>query len=121
MHFLGRELITVQPKTQTLNTTTGQYALSNNGASSTVYGSVQPIGQRVLERLPEGARASARWVIYVESATAAISLGGGPGVHPDVLTTSKGELIPVAEIDFVAHTTGIPHVAYACAEVGGDE
>lgn len=120
MQLLGRESITVQPKKQTL--AAGVYVLSNNGASSTVWGSVQPIGQRVLERLPEGVRASARWQVWVESpTTAAIFIGGNPGTVPDQLTTSVGTLIPIAEIDYLAHASGLPHVSYACAEAGGDE
>lgn len=121
MILLGRESITVQPRKQTLTTSTGKYAIATNGASSTVWGSVQPIGQRQLERLPEGARASARWIVYVESPTNAINIGGSPLTVPDALTTSMGTLIPIAEIDYTPHTSGLGHVAYACAEVGGDE
>ncbi len=121
MKLLGREQITVQPKKQTLTVATGVYVLSNNGAATTPWATVLPIGQKVLDRLPEGARSSARWHVIVESPTAVISIGGDPLTVPDLLTTSKGDMIPVAEIDFVVHKTGLPHVSYACAEVGADE
>lgn len=115
MITLGREKITVQPRKQTL--TDGIFVMSNDGAASYVWGSVQPIGQAMLDRLPEGARRSARWVIFAEPSTAAIDMGP----PPDILITSKGTLIPVGEADYTSHTSGLPHVAYACAEVGADE
>jgi len=121
MRFLGSEKITVQPKSQSLNAATGQFVLSNSGASFTVWGSVQPVSSKMLERLPEAARAAARWVVYCERTTNVIDMGGRPGEPPDELTTSKGTLIPIGSIDHSAHTTGIPHVAYICAEVGADE
>jgi hypothetical protein len=119
MRLLAREQITVQPKQQTLSN--GTYALSNDGASFTIWGSIQPIGRKDLERIPEGSRASAEWVIYTEGGTDAIDIGGRPGEPPDHLTTSKGTLIPIASIDYSTHTTGLGHVAYACMSVGSDE
>jgi len=111
MRVLGREQITATPQSQAF---VAGVAVLTPGTPTTFWGSVQPIGQHMIERLPEGARRSARWIIFAENPTPALSMTP----PADRLTTSKGVLIPIADIDFSTHTTGLPHVAYACAEVG---
>lgn len=116
MKVLGRERITATPQVQTW--AAGKAVLTPGpGPAFTFWGSVQPIGAAQLERLPEATRRSARWIIYAEPPTPV--LDPTPPAHR--LQTSQGELVHVGDINYTPHTTGLPHVAYACAEVGFDE
>jgi len=115
MRLLGREQITATGYSQSI--VNGEIVLSG-GSTATVWGSVQPVGQAQIELLPEAARRSARWVVYTEGDVGRVS-----HLKPGQIrfATSKGTLMPIAEIDHVAHVSGLPHVAYICAEVGSDE
>ena len=114
MRVLGRELITATPQSQAW---VAGKAVLTPGTPFTFWGSVQPIATADIDRLPEGARRSARWIIYTEPPVPRFD--PTPPAHR--LQTSQGELVHVGDINYTPHTTGLPHVAYACAEVGFDE
>jgi len=112
---LGREVCTATPQTQTLNSTTGMIAYSATTPVVTFWGSVQPVGKREVELLPEGSRDSALWIIYTE---------GVPALVENTryrITCSKGVLMPVGFVDLSVHAHGLPHLAPVCREVGADE
>ena len=102
---------------------TGQHCPVSTAAAGTpfsVVGTVLPISDRTLEMLPEGARTSARFELFVE------------GTDPQIETASSGKAAcrttwggrtyrVISTRDYTQHTTGIPHRRYALAEVGGDE
>jgi len=121
MVLLNKELISVQPKKRTIDS--GKNVPVNDGDPLDIWASVQPIGAAVLQRLPEGARTSAKWIVYTEGPTKPFEiLPAPPGIAPR-LTTSRGVLVPVAEIDYSHSGPGavLPNCGYACAELAVDE
>lgn len=121
MALLNKELISAQPTKQTI--TAGKAVLSNNGSAFTFWGSVQPVGSKVVQMLEEGARKSAKWIIYTEGSVKPFEvLPAKPGVSPR-LTTSKGTLIPTAELDMSDDSPGaiLPNTAYICSAAAADE
>ena len=112
---LGREQITATPQAQALNAATGVITYAPTTPVVTFWGSVQPVGKREIELLPEGSRDSARWIIYPE---------GVPALVEDTryrIACSKGTLMPIGFVDFAVHTSGLPHLAPVCKEVSADE
>lgn len=112
---LGRELCTATPQAQALNATTGVIAYTPTTPVVTFWGSVQPVGKREIELLPEGSRDKAQWIIYPE---------GVPALVENTryrITCSKGTLMPVGFVDLSVHTTGLAHLAPVCREVSVDE
>jgi len=114
--LLGASTVTVTPQTGAW--ADGEWT-SSAGASYTVTATIVPIGQEDLQRLPEAARASARWMMYVEGSPS-LSMGGGSSAA-DRVTWQGRELVVVGIIDYSMHATGLPHKAYILAEVGDDE
>ena len=117
MTLLGQETLTVTPYTVT---ETNGVLTPSAGTPFTVKGTVLPISDRALEMLPEGARTSARFELYVE------------GTSPTPQTASTGRAADrtvwggrtyklIATRDYTQHTTGLPHRRYVLAEVGSDE
>ena len=84
---------------------------------------MQPAPAALVEQLEEGARKSAKWVVYTEGPTVPFELlPAHPAVTPR-LSTTKGILVPLAVID---HTLDFPtavlsNAAYICAEEAADE
>ena len=112
MRVLGRERILARLQEQTF--VDGKVVFTPTGDPIWFWGSVQPIGQATIQLLPEGSRRSARWIVYAETAALDTS-------KRYRLTTSKGPMMPIADVDNTGHASGLPHVAYACAAVGVDE
>ena len=121
MALLNKERISVQLKTRTR--VAGKNVYANNGSPFTAWASVQPIGARMIQLIPEGARASAKWIVYTEGKSKPFEIFPvPPGVAPR-LTTSRGVLVPLAEIDYSHAGPGsvLPNCAYACATEATDE
>lgn len=119
--LLNKELVTVQPKAR--STIAGEVGLVNDGDSYTIWATVVPATAAVVQMLEEGARKSAQWIVMTEGPAKPFDmLPPLPAASP-VLTTSKGTLIPVAELDY-SHTGAgalLPNCAYACRRVALDE
>ena len=111
---LGRELVVATPQTAGVSAT-GERTLTPTTPVVSFWASVQPVGQAQIELLPEGARKSARWILYTE---------GVPALVENTtyrIACSKGALLIVGFVDFSTHTTGLPHIAPVCAEASADE
>ncbi len=111
---LGRELVTATPQKQSMSAT-GEAVFTPVTPIVTFWASVQPVGQAQIDMLDEGARRSAKWILYPEGVPALVK------GTPYRITCSKGTLMPVGFIDLAVHTTGLPHIAPVCAEVSEDE
>jgi hypothetical protein len=119
MSLLGAETITVTPQTQTL--VDGRYQLVP-GASYTVTGTVLPIPGQVLAKLPEAARTTARYVLYVEGDPGISTTDNASPEHPADRVTRKGfEYTVASNLDLSIHASGLPHRQFILHRKGGDE
>lgn len=119
MSLLGAETITVTPQTQTL--VDGRYQLVP-GTPYTVRGTVLPVPGQVLAKLPEGARTTARYVLYVEGDPGIVTTDTASPEKPADRITRKGQTYTVASnLDLSIHTSGLPHRQYLLHQRGGDE
>ncbi len=120
MTLLGKETLTVTPQTQTR--VAGKYQLVP-GTPYTVKGTVLPVPGATLQRLEEGARKTAKFVLYVK---------GDPGIRTtDVATPSTpadrvtradgSEYVVSSNTDFSIHKKGLPHRQFLLHQVAGDE
>ena len=118
MTLLGAQSLTVTPYTATL--ANGRYA-PVAGTPYVVTGTIVPLSAMDLERLPEGARTSARFALYVEGDPAVKTTRPGAGTPADrVAWNGKGYVVS-GETDLTMHSTGLPHRSYVLSEVGDDE
>ena len=79
--------------------------------------------ETVVQMLEEASRKSAQWLVMTEGPAKPFDvLPPLPAASP-VLTTSKGTLIPVTEIDYSHAGAGavLPNCSYACKRVALDE
>lgn len=118
--LLGSETLTVTPQTQTR--ANGEYSLVP-GTPYQVRGTVLPVPGATLQRLEEGARRTAKYILYVE---------GNPGIRTtEVATPSKpadrvtrgdgSEYVVSSNTDFSVHQKGLPHRQFLLHQVAGDE
>lgn len=114
MLTLGREQMSAREQAQTF--VDGKIVYTPTGDPILFWGSVQPIGQATIQLLPEGSRRSARWQIFAEPPAPVLDMAKRYRI-----TTSKGTMMLIGDVDNTGHTTGLPHVVYACAAVGADE
>lgn len=117
--MIGTELVTVTPRTGAWS---GGTYTATAGTPYTVRASVQPVGPRAVEMLPEGARSRAKFTAYLEGATQAIKIAnlssGAPG---DLLTVRGKTYVALAVEDMSGHVKGLPHQVVTLAEKGDDE
>lgn len=120
MSMLGEETVTVTPQTQ--QRVNGRYQLVP-GTSYDVIGTVLPIPGAVLQRLEEGARRNARYILYVEGDPQIQTTQTASPEHPaDRVTREDGKTYVVASnVDFSVHASGLPHRQFILNEVAGDE
>lgn len=121
--LLSKEKITVQPRVRTVGSL-GKITNEASGDSFTIWGSVVPMSDAQLERNPELARKSARWLVFTEGKAKPFEIRPAPPTGaPPLLTTSQGELIPVRELDYSSASASptLPGCTYACAEISADE
>jgi len=113
--LLGAQQVTITPQSGSYS---GGVWTSTPGASYQATATIIPAPKEELERLPEGARTKSYWLIYVEGEELTV---GSPGKAADRVTWQGRELVVIAESDYSAHASGVPHRAYLLAEVGDDE
>jgi hypothetical protein len=119
MSLLGSEIVTVTPQTQAL--VSGKYKLVP-GTPYTVRGTVLPVPGQVLAMMPEGARTSARFVLYVEGNPAIVTTDNASPEKPaDRITRGGFEYTVTSNLDLSVHTTGLPHRSFILHRKGGDE
>lgn len=84
--------------------------------------SLQPVGGRILEQLPEGARTRARWAGYA-SIDQPVLRGTDLATQepPDLITRDGVEYEVHAIADWTGHDQGLPHHAYVLMAIGDDE
>ena len=117
MSLLGAETLTVTPYTVSI---VDHVPTPAAGTPYTVTGSVLPIGERALQMLPEGARSSARFELYVEG-TDPIPNTAEAGKAADRVSWGGRSYVVTGVQDYTQHTTGLPHRRYVMLEVGSDE
>ena len=87
-----------------------------------ITGSLQPLGQREVEMLPEAARTKARFSLYCEITEPFLKttdLEETKGA--DRLIWDKEEYMLFGIGDWQLHLTGVTHKAYVLIEIGDDE
>ncbi len=101
----------------------GEWVDGGGGPSTfTVVGSVQPISPELLDMLPEGARVSARFVVYVEASEPDVyTVDVGGQVRPDRIEYQGRDYMVQSVGDWTSHVTGIPYREYTMLAVGEDE
>jgi hypothetical protein len=96
-----------------------------NGASAgalSITASVQPVTPELIDMLPEGARTSARFVMYAEAGqTQMITADIGESRRPDRVTFQSRDYMVQSIGNWSAHVTGLPHQEYVMLQVGDDE
>ena len=120
MSMLGTETVTITPQTAAL--VDGVWQLTP-GSSYTVTGTVLPVPGAVLQRLSEGARRRAVYVLYVEgNPTINTTETASPSTPADRAARANGETYVVStNLDLSIHGTGLPHRQYILDRVAGDE
>jgi len=121
--MIGTETVTVTPYD---GTWVDGVFVPPAGSTFTVVASVQPVGAKMLERLPEASRTTARFLMLVEAPQTTwpktTDLTASPRTPADRVTRSNGKTYEIgAEYDHTEHAYGLPHKAYTLHEVGADE
>ena len=117
--MIGTETITVTPRTGSWSA--GVYT-PVDGTPYTLKASVQPVGPRTVEMLPEAARTAARFNVWIAGATQRVNVTSPAMGYPgDVLTIRGREYVAIASEDHSGHRRGLPHQVVTVAEVGHDE
>jgi hypothetical protein len=83
--------------------------------ASTAYGSIQPISGRDRELLEEGTRARGRFVFHTETTLNIVS--STTPARGDTVSFEGRDYEVVADLNWTAHTSGLPHHTYILAEV----
>ncbi len=87
-----------------------------------VRASVQPVTPELIDQLPEGARTSARFVMYAPAGEPLIITADiGEQRRPDIVTYNGRNYKTQSIGDWSAHTTGLPHQELVMVQVGDDE
>jgi hypothetical protein len=120
MTILGTETVTVQHYLAT--TIDGRRGISADGSPFTLIGSIQPVTGKMIEMLPEGARESAEYVMYVEGDPDLRIMSIDDQYAADRVMRTDGNTYEVVEImRWEIHGAGLPHKAVALKRIGDDE
>jgi hypothetical protein len=95
-----------------------------DGAASTlsITASVQPVTPELIDMLPEGARTSARFVMYAEAGQVQLITADIGEKRPADRITFQGRDYMLQSIgNWSAHVSGLPHQEYVMIQVGDDE
>lgn len=114
MFLLDFETASFQARTSAV--VSGNCVFSNDGSPVPLKVSVQPAPRAMIEIAGFGGRKSAMYAVYFEAIHPFDIMPSGAGAAPPLISTSKGDLIPVAEANHsnTDPSAILPHTVYLC-------
>lgn len=84
--------------------------------------SVQPLDPEMIQRLPEGARTSAKFALFADDMQPVLRTAQLNPLTESDIVEYLGRAYRLESLgDWTAHSDGLPHFAYAMIKIGDDE